>query len=184
MQIPTTTTSTIFLFIMAAHFTEDEDCIILTEVLAAPPCDAKHGQAQNAWEEIAKRASSTAKRVMETRSVRERVASLIKNFKQKDAAELRASGILDTPSDRDNMLQEYIEYCEEAKKQKEQKASDTVAEARQVKDMALKRYRDKSRVDLDEDEDESIGSFETLSSNRRLSTPKSMATCRSRSKST
>src|ERR1700722_13187988 len=133
---------------MALHFTEEEDRIILREVLACPPCEANYGQVQHVWEKIARYASSAANRTMEARSVRDHFTCLLNNFKKRSAA----SQIPDPPSERDQILEEYLDLCEDVKRRGKPRTSDAVAEARQTNNMVLKRSREEARAEQNENE--------------------------------
>lgn len=94
------------------QFTEEEDRMFLRELSSAPPFEVSYGMREERWKLIATRFSQAAGHTVTPRSLRDRLATLEKNFKRAEAASRRASGIAEEYSERDDLLEQYINLRE------------------------------------------------------------------------
>lgn len=86
--------------------------MLLRELRAAPPFEVSYGMREERWRLIATRFSHAAGHTVTSRSLRDRLATLEKNFKRAEAASRRASGIAEEYSERDGLLEQYINLRE------------------------------------------------------------------------
>jgi hypothetical protein len=94
------------------QFTEEEDRMFLRELSAAPPFEVSYGMRGERWKLIATRVSQAVGHTVTPRSLRDRLATLEKNFKRAEEVSRRASGIAEEYSERDDLLEQYINLKE------------------------------------------------------------------------
>jgi hypothetical protein len=124
------------------HFTEADDIVLLKELLATPPCQVDHGEAKVLWGRVAGKVSQVIGREVTSRALQDRFTALAKKAKKDDTTSLAASGISEELSERNRLVLEYLELADLPKPVKARPSLEGLS----VKDLALKRLKEKSEL--------------------------------------
>lgn len=147
------------------RFTEVEDIMFLKEVAANPPFQAEYGTVQEIWESITEKVSKATGRDLKYRSLKDHFDVLMAKFKRDETASKAASGISEEVTEKDTLLMECHDLMRLPKPTKVKPA----LEKSNVKELALKRWRDMSELGETNGSELSATEARPYSSKRRKS---------------
>ena len=154
-----------FIFFIRMKWTTAHDEIFVIEMLSleSPVWEAGQGtqERSNRWVALATQLNNYTEHVFSVtaRAVRDHYVTLVKNFKRKQANELKESGTVQTETDIDKGISEIVEKMEESdrnkmveKEEKNKKLDEEIQQAKEMRDQSMESFAEsRKRLCLKED---------------------------------